>query len=1121
MRKRSAPLIGLRLRWPALPGLLLSVVFIACACLAAESQPTPLNTRLELTEGERKWLAEHANIRVGVNPNYPPFDFVDGTGTFSGMSADYLKLIAQRLGIRFSVVSHLSWSDALDAVKDGRVDVVAGLKNTEARRQSVIFTADYLTFPLVIITRDSHRMIAGLPGLRGETLAMVKNYASTEEARARNPNLNLRLVPSPLEALRAVERGDADATVLNIGSAAYLIAKRGIRGVVVAAPAGLEDARSAFGVRKDWPLLAQLMDKALASITLEEEDAIRSKWISAPYDARIATDRLRNTLVWVGSGAAIVVILVLVWNRYLKGEVTRRRAAENALADQLLYQRALLDTVPNPIYIKDKEARFIGCNLAYEQAFRTKREMLVGKTVHELPHIPPEMREAIYQRDREILQTRKSVFVAERLPFWDGPRDTLFWISSFDLADGTVGGLVGAIVDVSAQKALERQARDSERRLREMANSVPGVVYQLRIDKDGTRRYSFLSDAVRTLRGYSGEEASGNDEPLLRQVLDEDKPLLDRAIANAVETLTPLLQEYRIRTPDGTLKWLQSAAVPNKTEDGAVILNGYWIDVTEHREMEIELAQARSAADAANRAKSSFLAGMSHEIRTPMNGVLGMLELLSLTRLDQEQRAIAEVVRESGRSLLRIVDDILDFSKIEAGMFDLRPEPASIDHIVSGVTQVYSGAASAKRLALTGNVDPRISPAVMVDPLRLRQILNNFVSNAIKFTAEGSITIGAELVSRANGIDTVRLAVTDTGIGISPENQKKLFQPFVQAESDTTRRFGGTGLGLVICRRIADLMGGTIEMDSEVGRGTTMRLVVGLPQADPALIAVTDQGKMLSAKTLAARRAAPDVDAAAAEGTLVLAVDDHPTNRMLLKRQLNMLGYAAETAENGGEALASWRSARFALVITDCHMPEMDGYDLARSIRDEEGRNGGHHTPILACTANVLEGESEACLAAGMDGYVAKPVELGALLKALDRWLPLPDASNGAGAKMPVALANAVNGQNASPIDRTKLAEVSLGDQAFEREMLTDFRAAAEEDAKLLVAALDAGDCAAITRISHRIKGASQTIGAMSLAVISEQMEKAGRADDHAGIAAAREPLFHEVERLQQYLETL
>ena len=1239
--------------WGGLRGwmLLVGILFAVLAGAPAYGQPAAPSggVPLDLTEPERAWLAQHRDIRIGVNPAYPPFDFFDDKGVFVGMSADYVALITKRLGVTMRVADGgLSWSQVLDEAKDGRIDVVVGVKATEARQAFLNFTKDYLTFPLVIMTRDTHPMIVSLYGLRAGTLSIVDGFASSADIRARHPDLKFRVAPSPLDTLQAVERGEVDATVINLGSASYLIAKYGIRGVVVAAPSGLEDARSAFGVRKDWPELVSLIDKALASITPQEERAIREKWIAAPYDARASADRWYAIVIRIAGGATIIVILVVLWNRRLKGEVRRRRAAEEtaarqmslqsalfehmpaliahkdiegrfvscnrayeqafgvrrddilgkstmevvafpeaqrtlsyagdmavlqsgepmhrqqeiiladgkphdillwriplrlpdgtpgglltimvddseqrmaerAVADQLIYQRALLDTVPNPIYIKDQDARFIGCNLAYEQAFHATREALVGKTVHELPHIPPEMREMVYERDHEILRTGKSAFSTERLPFWDGPRDVLFWINRFNLADGSVGGLVGAIVDVSEQKALEHQAQDAERRLREMADAVPGVVYQLRIGADGSRAYGFMSDAVKSLRGYSREEALADYRLLYHQVVEDDRAAIDKAIRQAVETLSPMQEEFRIRMADGSIKWLQSAAVPTPAEDGAVTLNGYWVDVTQHRDMEIELAAAKTAADAANRAKSSFLAAMSHEIRTPMNGVLGMLELLSLTRLDSEQRSNVEVIRDSGRSLLRIVDDILDFSKIEADMLDLRPEPASPAAIVRGVRDVYSGAASAKRLILSVTVDPDLSPAVMVDPLRLRQILNNFVSNALKFTPQGSVTIAAELVERKDGVDTVRFSVADTGIGIAPENQAKLFQPFVQAEGDTTRRFGGTGLGLVICRRLADLMGGTIEMDSAVGQGTTMRLVVPLPQADPSAITEKDNAAAIPTAALTARRPAPSVDAAIAEGTLVLVADDHPTNRMMLLRQLNLLGYAAEAVEDGKQALDAWHSGRFGLVLTDCHMPEMDGYDLARSIRLAEGGNGGERIPIIACTANVLEGEAEACLAAGMDSYLPKPVELSFLLRMLDAWLPLPGVPSPPATDAPPSAA-LTNGAEPSPIDRAKLAEVSLGDADFERDMLTDFRGAMDEDANQLTLALESRDSGDITRIAHRLKGASRTVGATDLATASEQMESAGRADDPAAISAAREPLFVEVERLRKHLAGL
>ena len=410
-------------------------------------------------------------------------------------------------------------------------------------------------------------------------------------------------------------------------------------------------------------------------------------------------------------------------------------------------------------------------------------------------------------------------------------------------------------------------------------------------------------------------------------------------------------------------------------------------------ERTLELQESNRQLSNASLAKSSFLSTMSHEIRTPMNGVLGMLELLSLTSLDPHQRSTLEIVRESGRSLLRIIDDILDFSKIEAGKLEVRPETSSIHKLVASVVGIYSGNASAKALTLSAHVDSRISPSVMVDPLRLQQVLNNLVSNAIKFTSNGTVEIRAELLHRRDDEDVVLFSVADTGIGIPPEVQQRLFRPYEQGNAGIAQGFGGTGLGLSIAQRLAKLMGGSIGIDSVVGKGTTMKLIMSMPIAPAESAEVAREALHNEASSATdGRRAAPSVEEAEREGSLALVVDDHPINRLLLLRQMNVLGYAAESANDGRAAFEKWESGRFRLLITDCNMPEMNGYDLARRVRERERKTGAPRAVIIACTANALRGEVDNCLAAGMDDYLAKPVEITALRARLDKWMPLPAA---------------------------------------------------------------------------------------------------------------------------------
>lgn len=511
-----------------------------------------------------------------------------------------------------------------------------------------------------------------------------------------------------------------------------------------------------------------------------------------------------------------------------------------------------------------------------------------------------------------------------------------------------------------------------------------------------------------------------------------------------------------------------------------------------------DLHAAKEAAEAASRAKSSFLATISHEIRTPMNAILGLLELLSYSRLDEEQRETVVLLRGSSGSLLRLIDDILDFSKIEAGKLEIRSEPTRLHDVVDQVAQIFGGVASGKGLTLRSHVAPGVPEHVLVDALRLRQVLSNFLSNAIKFADRGDIKLEVRCAGEARQPDLVRFDVTDGGIGMDQATVARLCEPFVQGDTRTSRRYGGTGLGLAICRRLADLMGGRIEIESTPGKGTKVSFLLPLKATEatarnkgPSFVeTIPDMATMVSR--------APSVEAAALSGELILVVDDHPTNRRLLVRQLAWLGYAAEVAAHGAEALARFGERRvagtpYALVITDCQMPEMDGYELARRVRRIEAADNTR-TVILAFTANTLREAADECHAAGMNDVVTKPIELADLKLKLDRWLPLKVLPG------------------APQADAQPVAD---GQPSADADLTEEFCEAHEEDMETLRTALREFRHDAVARAAHRIKGAARMFGDRALADAAAELEKTARAQGKwEATTLAAKAVDHETERL-------
>ena len=498
--------------------------------------------------------------------------------------------------------------------------------------------------------------------------------------------------------------------------------------------------------------------------------------------------------------------------------------------------------------------------------------------------------------------------------------------------------------------------------------------------------------------------------------------------------------------------------------------------------------RARIEAEAANEAKSTFLATMSHEIRTPMNGVLGMMEVMERQGLIDNQRPLVATMRDLAQALLRIIDDILDFSKIEAGRLELETTAFSLSSLVGGAVETFRPHAIVKGLTVQAEIDPRSDDALVGDPTRIRQVLFNLLSNAVKFTERGQIRVRARTAPLGGGETQVILAVEDTGIGLDDAQRTRLFQPFSQADSSTTRRYGGTGLGLSIVRRLAQLMGGDVALETtpSVGSTFTVSLVVFAAPANSPLVS------LLRAD---AKAAVPVPVSHRSSRAKLLVVDDHPVNREVLVRQLALLGLAAVTAEDGRTALAAWAAGSYAAVLADLHMPGMDGYELVRRLRGAEAARGTAHTPIIAVTADAMRGEEERCLAAGMDAYLAKPVAITRLRAALERWIEIDDTD-----PEPPSTRDAA-------INRNVLAGWLEDDRAGIRALLKKFEVSATDTEAAINTAWRAADLASLAAAAHRLKGAAQAIGALDLGVSAhdlEQMSKAGDRDGCRGQPRAR-----------------
>ncbi|MFO0963215.1 MAG: ATP-binding protein [Phycisphaerales bacterium] len=545
-----------------------------------------------------------------------------------------------------------------------------------------------------------------------------------------------------------------------------------------------------------------------------------------------------------------------------------------------------------------------------------------------------------------------------------------------------IGSLcIGLSVTVFRRKrmAADRAAAESSARLERIAMNLPGMVYMLHERPDGVARFSYVSRGVERVFGIEAGEVREDAALAFGMIHDEDIEGVRATLAQARAQLGMWKCEFRVHRADGQLRWIDGRAIPQREPDGSVLWHGYLFDSTERKETELALERAKREAEAASRAKSEFVANVSHEIRTPMTAIVGYAELMrdgDSGGGDISREEAADAVARNADHLLAIINDILDMSRVEAGAMTVQRVPTDLRAIASEVLALLRQRAAARGLDLSLTVDPGAPEAILADPMRVRQIIINLVGNSIKFTNSGGVSVRIGMQG-----ERVAIAVQDTGIGMSPEQVSKLFAAFSQVDTSPTRAFGGTGLGLALSRRLAQLMRGDISVSSEPGVGSTFTVLL------PAERAATPRTGSHAAPGLAAAAVAPEARPLA--GRRILLAEDGPDNARLLIHHLERAGAEVLHAADGRKAVYALMTDRerthgthFDLVLMDMQMPDLDGYDATAMLRRD-----GVTLPIIALTAHATAADRARCIAVGCNDYATKPIGRDALIEVCLRWI--------------------------------------------------------------------------------------------------------------------------------------
>ena len=1160
----------------------------------------------QLTPTQRHWLQNKRELLLGAStPDYPPFDITASGHDYEGITADYAGILAKALALPVTVVRYPSREAAIQALEEGKIDLLGSANGFEASNADIVLSTPYAVDQPVLVTRDTETrpLDDGLAGLR---LSLVYHYLPLKEVEALYPNAIIQVYPSYLNALNAVAFDQADVFLGDTISTHYMINKGYLKNIRMANFGKHEAYGFSFAVHRDQQTLLDIVDTVLAGVGTYERENIAKRW-SAGSDILLTDHKLQLSQReerWIKDHPVVKVVINETFapltfadsDGQLRGmtadllELIRLRTGlrlefqntrnVNQMIEQVENGNADIIAAISPSREREAKLNFSRPYLQNSYVLLTRKEpgapssleQLAGKKLaitegnplveylrREFAQITLVEASDTFKASEMLAQGQvdgavNSLVVANYFlssHFFQGRLQVSSSIgtqlASFSLATSRSATELASILDkallsiapdelgvinnrwrgytaasdsywrnyhrliiqivsaaglllltslawngymrrqIKQRQMAERALSDQYEFMRALVNETPHPIYVrdrnglLQTCNDsylqvfGVKREDVIGKSVMQINLENEAQASQYHADYLR-VVAEGKPLiLDRALHIHGQHLT-------------IYHWI----LPYRDSVGKVqgIIGG-WIDISERRQLFDDLRSAKDRADEANRAKSTFLATMSHEIRTPMNAVIGMLEL-TLKRADHGHldRPAIEVAYNSAKDLLELIGDILDIARIESGRLSLAPERVNLRELIESVVRVFDGLARQKSLNLLLEFNPGIEERdVQIDPLRFKQVLSNLVSNAIKFTEQGEVKIRVDIQATGEPQQIeMKLVVEDTGIGISRDDQQRLFEPFSQADNSGHLARSGAGLGLVICRSLCEMMGGQLTLSSVPRVGTQVFVSLQMTSLPPAY-------PLIELKPATQ-------DAAAVLNVLV--VDDHPANRLLMCQQLGFLGHRFTAVQHGAAGFQAWRQEHFDLIIADCNMPIMNGYELARSIREHEQREDITPCIILGFTANAQPEEKQRCRDAGMNDCLFKPISLTTLERHLAEITPLSPGRI---------------------FDLDSLNTLTGGDPLLSQRLLEELLSSSRRDREELMAMLGQGTPQDLIDQAHKIKGAARIVQARTLAKQCEVLEQAGEAADpvqvEIWIKAIEQAMLDLEHVLQEQLENM